>query len=300
MKRDIYVEVTERMMEALENGMVPWRKPWTSMGAHRNLITGREYRGINVFLTALSAMRGGFVRPQWLTMKQANTLGGRVRAGQKGTMVIFWKPDVYVRRNEAGEDEELRRLILKKYYVWNVEQVDGLTLPELPTPAGAPSHEGAEAAWAGYADKPGLLHGGSAAFYTAGMDAIQMPPRGAFEGTNEYYQVLFHESIHSTGARHRLNRSSLTQAGKFGDANYSQEELVAEMGGAMLLARAGLEPAYENSGAYLRGWLKALNSDARLVVVAAQQAEKAARYVLGEKPRASGEEAEAPSVEVVA
>ena len=296
MKRDVYEEVTARMLDALEAGIVPWRKPWTSMGAHRNLITGREYRGINVFLTALSAMRGGYSYPLWVTMKQANKLGGRVRAGERGTLVVFWEPRVDVRKNDQGEDEEFRRLVFKKYYVWNVEQIDGIILPELPKPAGAATHDGADALWEAYPDKPGLFHGGSAAFYTAGLDAIQMPVRSAFESTSAYYQVLFHEAIHSTGAKHRLNRSTLTQAGRFGDANYSQEELVAEMGGAMLLARAGLEPAYENSAAYLRGWLKALNDDKRLVVVAAQQAEKAARYVLGDReklPSGAAESSEA-------
>ena len=283
MRKDVYADVTEKMMDALENGVVPWRKPWTTMGGHRNLASGREYRGINVFLTSLSAMRGGYSYPLWLTMKQANRLGGRVRAGEKGTMVVFWEPRVDVRKLDNGEEEERRRLVFKKYYLWNVEQISGLVLPELPTAEGASSHEGAERVWKGYADRPLISHGGSAAFYAPGLDAIQMPPKATFEGTSAYYQVLFHEAIHSTGAKTRLNRSTLTQAGRFGDANYSQEELVAEMGGAMLLARAGLEPAYENSGAYLRGWLKAFNEDKRLVVVAAQAAEKAARYVLGER-----------------
>ncbi|MEA3199375.1 MAG: hypothetical protein QOE90_803 [Thermoplasmata archaeon] len=110
-----------------------------------------------------------------------------------------------------------------------------------------------------------------------------MPPREWFESTEAYYQVLFHEAIHSTGAKQRLNRTTLTQLGAFGSPNYSQEELVAEMGGAMLLAHAGLEPGYANSAAYLKGWLRALQDDPRLVVVAAQVAEKAARYVLGER-----------------
>jgi antirestriction protein ArdC len=283
MKRDVYAEVTAKMIDALESGVVPWRKPWTSLGAHRNLVSGREYRGINVFLTALSAMRGGYSYPLWVTMKQANRLGGRVCAGERGTMVVFWEPRVDVRSLENGDEEERRRLVFKKYYVWNVEQVEGLVLPELPKPAGAVTHEAAEAVWEGYADRPALFHGGSAAFYTAGLDAIQMPPRASFENTSAYYQVLFHEAVHSTGAKQRLNRATLTQAGRFGDANYSQEELIAEMGGAMLLSEAGLEPAYENSGAYLRGWLKALQGNARLVVVAAQAAEKAARYIRGER-----------------
>ena len=289
MRRDVYAEVTERMMDALESGVIPWRRPWTTMGAHRNLTSGREYRGINVFLTALSAMRGGFEYPLWVTMRQANRLGGRVRAGEKGTMVVFWEPRVEVRKLDDGEEEQRRRLVFKKYYVWNVEQIDGLVLPELPKPRVADEHEGAEAVWAGYGDRPGLEHGGSAAFYAHALDVIQMPDRAWFESTSAYYQVLFHEAIHSTGAKTRLNRSTLTQAGRFGDANYSQEELVAEMGGAMLLARAGLEPAYENSGAYLRGWLKALHEDKRLVVVAAQSAEKAARYVLGEQAGAAAD-----------
>lgn len=293
MKRDVYAEVTEKMLDALENGLVPWRKPWTTWGAHRNLVSGHEYRGINVFLTALSAARGGFERPAWVTMKQANRLGARVRAGEKGTMVVFWEPRVEVRKLENGEEEQLRRLVFKKYYVWNVEQLDGIVLPELPRAPGAAAHEEAERVWTGYAGRPSLDHGGDRAYYSPGLDSIQMPPRSRFSGTAAYYQVLFHEAIHSTGAKSRLNRATLTQASFFGDANYSQEELVAEMGGAMLLARAGLEPSYENSGAYLRGWLKALDADKRLVVVAAQAAEKAARYVLGERAAPPGEAADA-------
>src|SRR5438552_18964828 len=122
-------------------------------------------------------------------MKQANQLGGRVRAGQKGTVVVFWQTRVDIKKNAAGEEEEVRRLVFKKYYVWNVEQVDGIVLPELPKPAGAVTHEGADALWEGYADKPALMHGGSAAFYAAGLDAIQIPPGSAFESTSSYYQV---------------------------------------------------------------------------------------------------------------
>jgi antirestriction protein ArdC len=137
------------MIEALEEGVVPWRKPWTTMGAHRNLISGREYRGINVFLTALSAMRGGYARPLWLTIKQANQLGGRVRKGEKGTMVVFWEPRIVKRKNDKGEEEDHRSLVFKQYYVWNVEQIDGLVLPELPVAAGAAEDDRAERVWEG-------------------------------------------------------------------------------------------------------------------------------------------------------
>jgi antirestriction protein ArdC len=173
-------------------------------------------------------------------MKQANKMGGRIRAGERGTMVVFWEPRVDIKKLDDGTEEEQRRLVFKKYYVWNVEQVDGLVLPELPKPAGAASHDEADRLWESYHERPSLHHGGSAAFYTAALDAIQMPHRAAFESTAAYYQVLFHEAIHSTGAKHRLNRATLTQAGRFGDANYSQEELVAEMA-----ARCSLrEPAW--------------------------------------------------------
>jgi antirestriction protein ArdC len=295
-RRDLYAEVTARMIDALEAGVVPWRKPWTTAGAHRNLVSGREYRGINVFLTALSAIRGGYAHPQWVTMKQANRLGARIRAGEKGTLVVFWEPRVEKRKLANGDEEEARRLVFKQYYVWNVEQVEGIVLPELPAAAGAATHEAAERIWDGYENRPALFHGGDQAFYTQGLDAIQMPDRPTFESTAAYYQVLFHEAIHSTGAKHRLHRATLTQAGRFGAPNYSQEELVAEMGGAMLLAHAGVEPEYANSAAYLKGWLRALQGDPRLVVVAAQTAEKAARYVLGERttgPQSQPEAAEA-------
>ena len=194
-----------------------------------------------------------------------------------------------VGRNDKKQVEEVRRLISKKYYFSNVTQCDGLTVPTLEKSVGVETHDAAETQWGRYADGPAVEHGGESAFYAHAIDRIQMPERRRFASTEAYYQALFHEGIHSTGAKKRLNRSTLTQAGRFGDANYSQEELVAEMGGAMLLAHAGLEPTYANSAAYLRGWLKSLNDDKRLVVVAAQSAAKATRYALGKRPpEASG------------
>jgi antirestriction protein ArdC len=218
----------------------------------------------------------------WLTLRQANELGGRVRKGERGQLVVFAKRLVEEVRNErTGEVEEKSRPVWRPFWVFNVAQLEGVTFA-LPAPAErlvAPI-EAAETIWTQYANAPPVRHVGDRAVYRRPpKDEIHMPKRDWFESATAYYQVLFHEGVHSTGAAHRLNRSTLEQAGMFGDANYSQEELVAEIGGAMLMAHAGLVPDYANSAAYIRGWLSALRNDRRLLLRAASAAERAVHYI---------------------
>jgi antirestriction protein ArdC len=279
---DLMQRVTDQLIEAMEEGRVPWRKPWTEYGPPRNAATGRHYHGVNILLLTLRQQAGEFEYPLWLTLRQANERGGRVRKGERGQLVVFSKRTTEEVRNEkTGEMEEKSRFMWRPFYVFNVAQLEGVEFIAPSPPARVVSPiEAAEAVWAGYRTAPPLHHGGDRAFYRRPpRDEIHMPRRERFESDAAYYETLFHEAVHSTGASHRLNRSTLEQAGVFGDANYSQEELVAEIGSAMLMAHAGLTPDYRNSAAYLQGWLRALKDDRRLIVRASKEAERAVHYI---------------------
>jgi antirestriction protein ArdC len=289
---DLYQDITNRITTALEQGIVPWQRPWNIQGEHRNLLSRRAYRGVNQLLLNITSAARGYTSPMWGTFKQISDAGGRVRAGEHGTRIVFWKVLEYAdpkptRKEHDDAESSTRRVpVLRQFVVFNAEQCD---LPHgLVPPAEAPrefhADDAAERIWATYTNAPTLRHGGDAAYYRPAMDVIVLPKRTAFKTSAGYYAVLFHEAVHSTGHAKRLNRASLQQAGRFGDQNYSQEELVAELGSAMLQARAGLQPDVPNSAAYIAGWLNALQGDKRLIVIAAQQAEKACAHLTGDTP----------------
>lgn len=275
----VYEIVTEKIMAELEKGIIPWARPWTNE-VPRNLSSGKAYRGINLFLLAAS----GYGSPYWLTYKQAAERGGNVRKGEHGTLIVFWKFDSNPTRKSEEEtdaqDDSPRRgrvPILRYYTVFNVEQCDGIAAPS--TRPAVASLESAEKIVADYPARPPIEQADKAA-YSPSRDVVMMPARNTFHSSEGYYSVLFHELTHSTGHESRLNRSIRNV---FGDADYSKEELVAEMGAAMLCATCGIENVrtIENTTAYLQSWLKALKADSRMVVLAAAQAQKAADWILG-------------------
>ena len=283
---DIYAIVTEKIMNLLEQGIVPWRKPWTSAALPRNLVSKKPYRGINHFL--LSASK--YVSPFWLTMRQANELGGHVRKGEESTAVVFWKVDDPKQSTEnletPGTDEKTRRRFLLKYYrVFNFEQCElpQAVLDKLPKME-MHEHDPIEAAEriiAGMPNPPEIQHAGSKAFYSPITDLITLPPRELFTSAEEYYATALHETVHSSGSQKRLAREGICEAAPFGSPVYSKEEMVAEMGAAFLCAEAGISPAViENQAAYVQGWLKKLRDDRKLVVHAAAKAQRAADYIL--------------------
>jgi antirestriction protein ArdC len=275
---NVYEIVTERITKCLEQGTAPWNRPWRGAANQpRNLVSGHEYRGVNVFL--LSAM--GYTSPYWLTFNQANKLGAHVRRGERGTPVVFWKFDQ--REVQDGDATVSQRSVLARYYTcFNVEQIEGLDVPrDLLTPS-APENPivECEALLAKYVG-PEVKHAEQRAWYSKVLDVVNMPQRGTFISQEHYYSTLFHELTHSTGHPKRLNRPTLNDAAMFGDVNYSKEELVAEMGAAYLCGFAGIENHTINeSAAYLAGWLKVLRNDHRLLISAASQAQKAVDYVL--------------------
>jgi len=286
MEMDVYEIVTEKMMKLLEQGVVPWRRPWTSTGLPRNLISKKPYRGINHFLLSASKC----VSPFWLTMRQANELAGQVRKGEESTFVVFWKVDEVQNAGKLDDEETdaktRRRFVLRYYRVWNLEQCQLPQavldkLPKIETHEHDPI-EAAERIVAGMPNPPQIQHAGSKAFYSAISDRVTVPPRNLFTSAEEHAASLFHELAHASGHQKRLARDGILEAAPFGSSVYSKEELCAEMGAAFLCAEAGISPAViDNQAAYVAGWLKKLRDDRKLLVNAAAQAQRAADFILG-------------------
>jgi antirestriction protein ArdC len=275
MKNQTYDRITDRITALLEQGTVPWHKPWKARTClPRNLVSQRPYRGINVFL--LIAMM--YESPFWLTFRQVSQLGGSVRKGEKACPVVFWK-QLKIEDKESQEPKKIP--LLRFYHVFNVAQCDGLKSPE-PVPAVESNIVKPEEIVAGMPQPPVIKHGMTHAYYSPREDYVGLPARERFERTEGYYATLFHELIHSTGHENRLKRfTGSAQLAQFGSDPYSKEELVAEMGAAFLCGHAEIgERTIDNSAAYLKGWLEQLKNDKTLIVQAAAQAQRAADFIL--------------------
>lgn len=272
----VYEVVTERILAMLEAGTVPWKTPWKHAGrAPKNLSSDRHYSGINWFLLSCAGNS-----PYWLTYKQAAEMGGQVRKGEKGMPVIFysWFEDSE-QRKAAGK----MPFMVKYYTVFNACQIDGVEIPDLQSPprTNAEKIAACESILTTYANPPKLEHSGTRACYSPRTDIVNMPPANQFFSDEEYYGTLFHELAHSTGHTSRLNRDLNNEHGSTG---YGEEELTAEMTAAFICAETGIAPKLEeNSAAYIASWLKIIRGNSRLVVTAAQRAQKAANLMLGRK-----------------
>ena len=312
----VYQIVTDRIIASLKEGIIPWEKPWkapTFAGGTfpRNFVTGKPYRGVNVFL--LWGTR--FSSPFWLTFKQALELGGNVRKGEKGSQIVFYKQlrsrkvktdDVPVTKDSSKEDDRAP-FILTYYTVFNVEQCDGLTIPIVePTPVlPVDADDTCEAIVSGWTGRPTIrteeVNEGRA-YYRPMTDSVHLPARFRFIDTAHYYATLFHELVHSTGHESRLARTFGTS---FGDELYSKEELVAETGAAFLCAIAGIATKHteQNTAAYIQNWISKLEQDNRLIVQAAASAQRAVDLITGhsfegqnaEEGEGSAEDTGAPS-----
>lgn len=283
----IYELITDQIIEKLQAGQIPWRKPWAAgpEGIPKNLVSKKEYRGINVFMLLCQ----GFNSPYWLTFNQIKALDGSVIKGSRSTPVIFWKWFEFTEKTEEGEEVN-RRPMLKYYRVFNVEQTTGINPAKIPAAPAAPDFgfnaiESAEKIVAAMPQRPDIQHRGSQAAYHPALDYVVMPKPEAFMQPAEYYSTLFHELTHATGHENRLNRHAKDRALRFGDTAYSKEELVAEFGASFLCGFSGIvQETMDNSAAYIQSWLKALKNDKSLVVYAAAQAQKAADFITGRKP----------------
>ncbi len=271
---DVYALVTNRIIELLEQGTVPWQKPWTEAGFPRNLITKRPYRGTNLLL--LQSL--GYSQNLFLTWEQLKAVNGSVNKGQRAHLVTFWKP---LARQGSGTE-----FVLRYYKVFNVAQCRDIpqTLFDPPLHADYDPIVECEHIMEHMPNCPKIVHKKQKAFYNPENDIINMPLKGSFTSIESYYGTLFHELVHSTGHKSRLNRDSMNEVSEFGTELYSVEELIAEFGATYLCSHGKILTAeITNSAAYISGWLERLRSDKQFIVTASSQAQKAVEYILNVK-----------------
>lgn len=285
-RTDVYNRVTARIVEALEQGVRPWLKPWSSehTGARVTLPlrhNGLPYKGMNVLLLWGEATDKGYRAPIWMTYKQAAELGAQVRKGEHGSLVVYADRITKTEQNDKGEDVERSIPFMKGYTVFNVEQIDGLPAQCRATPEAKDEPLQALDAAETFFARTGaqFRHGGDRAFYAPARDLIQLPTADAFRDTGSYVATKAHELIHWTGHGSRCAREF---GWKFGDTAYAREELVAELGAAFLCASLGIAPEpRDDHVSYLGHWLSVLKADKRAIFSAAAHAQRAVDYLHG-------------------
>ena len=270
---DIFQVVTDRILSELENGVIPWKRPWQSAGLAVSHSTGKPYSLLNQMLLG----RAG----EYLTFKQVQTEGGYVRKGEKASLVVFWR---FIEQEDEETGEVKQVPFLRYYNVFHLSQCENIKpkytkeLTETANP-----DETAESLINAYVAREGVTvehQEGNRAYYAPALDKVVLPLMKQFSDVAEYYSTAFHELIHSTGHEKRLNR--LDTPAHFGSEDYSKEELCAEIGSAALLHHCGLETpnSFRNNTAYVQNWLSVLRNDKRFIVSAAGKAEKAFNFIL--------------------
>lgn len=273
LNRDLYADVTTRIIKQLEDGVTPWQKPWTTAAPTipHNAITKRAYSGINTLLLWLTAQERGYPAGGWMTFRQAQQIKASIQKGEKGTHVV------YVNHVEEEEDgKPVKRTIMKSYTVFHEAQIDNLPSVyhvEPPNWTQDESHKEATS----FLLKSGVKtqFGSYRAAYLPHMDVIEMPNPSAFSGDAHFISTWAHETCHSTGHASRLNR---TFGKRFGDKGYAAEELTAELGAAFIAARFGYDCIHDNA-AYIGGWLELMKADDRAIFTAASHASQAVDYL---------------------
>lgn len=275
---DVYNMVTTRIIEQLEKGYIPWKKPWANcLDGTFNRISRKQYSLLNQLLLS----RGG----EYATFKQWDQIGGKVKKGEKAEIVVFWKLQEAQEKDETGEIKIKKIPILRYYNVFHISQVENvLPLPKMEEFDTSPI-ERAENALHNYIEREHItLSVGTSdrAFYSPYTDSIKIPAITQFECAEEYYATAFHECGHSTLKASRCNRESENAAAFFGSEGYSKEELIAEITSAAILHSMGLETkeTFQNSAAYIQNWLQVLKNDKKFIILASGKAEKAAKYIL--------------------
>lgn len=274
-KKDIYAEITDRLISEIEAGQIPWHRPWFGCGDAWSRSSGKPYQGINAFLPP----------GEYATFHQIAQAGGKVKKGAKSYTVVF-KSTVLIDDPEAEDSK--RRVFTQKYF--NVFRIGDQTENIEPTKKFEPSHdcapiEAAEKIITAYTDAPTIAPQPSdKAYYTESADKVVLPELKQFTKKEEYYSTLFHELIHSTGAKKRLNRDSLRNYHSGINPTRPQEELIAELGAALLCGECGINSkgSEKNSAAYLQSWLAALKNDKKYIFTALAAARKAIDHIKGE------------------
>jgi antirestriction protein ArdC len=309
--RDHYQEVTDRIIEALEAGTPPWRRPWDPDKAGgpampRNAATGHRYRGINVLTLGMSALAFTSGDPRWATYKQAEERGWQVRKGERGTTGYFFKKlelrdDGTDGSGPHGEEDAVRRIpLLRAFTLFHASQIDGVPDFIPPTVEEAP-WRAPEAAEIIIANSGAIVRfGGDRAFYSPATDHIQMPPQSAFATAEGFCGTLLHETCHWSGGPTRLNRDLRN---RFGSHDYAREELRAEIGQMMIRGELGIavsDDDFSNNAAYVASWLEKLRSDRKEIFRAAADAQRIADYLLAFHPDYAKRRAGPPGNEAAA
>ena len=307
-----YDAITAAIIRSLEEGTIPWEKPWKSPrrdgfnpNVAHNAVSGKAYRGLNVITLWAVAEEQGYRSNTWLTFNQAKKLGGSVRKGEKSTLVFFWDfQEREVEDEKTGEVKKKKVAFVKMFSVFNIAQTEGVKLSkkiaaqqpdELPEDDGFDVIAAAEAVADNYlasANAPELAHHDQGrAYYSPVGDYIRLPRRTAFVSPEQYHSVKFHEIAHSTGHHSRLGRfaEDAAKLAPFGSEDYSFEELIAELSAAFLSSATGIDNTREHSAAYLASWLHVLKNDTSFISKAATQAQKVADLVLAASTEAAVE-----------
>lgn len=271
MSKKIYEMITNKIIEKLEEGTIPWERPFKN-GLPINHVTEKPYRGINLWL-----LDGG----EYATFKQIKDLGGKVKKGAKSKTVVFWKL-IDIEDEETGEETKVP--LLRYYNVFKIgEHTEGIepkrkneeTFKHDPI-------EEAEKIIKGYKNPPEFTFNSGSAYYRPSEDVVNVPPMEDFKDINRYYSTFFHELVHSTGAAHRLSREGVVNFDRFGSKQYSKEELVAELGAAMLCGITGIEKyTIDQAASYIQSWISVLKNDYTFIINAAQQSQKAIDHIQG-------------------
>lgn len=279
MSTNVYQLVTDRIIEELQKGNIPWEKPWTGVrsGAF-NRISKKPYSLLNQMLLKHEG--------EYATFKQWSELGGKIRKGEKSEIVVFWKIFEKEEINDKGEKEKVAIPLLRYINVFHISQVEGVEPLKQPFNEVTPIEE-ADKIIIDYVTREHITFEEKAsdkAFYSPSRDCVVVPIKEQYKHINEYYSTTFHELTHSTGHPSRLDRLKTGAVAAFGSETYSKEELVAEIGSATILNTLGIETAktFRNSAAYIQNWLHVLQNDNKFIVSAASKAEKAVAYILGE------------------
>lgn len=282
MAKSVYEMVTERIISQLEQGVIPWKKPWTGIksGAY-NRVSKKSYSLLNQMILKHEG--------EYATFKQWTDLGGHIRKGEKSEIVVFWKIQPVEETTEDGTKEIKQIPLLRYFNVFHISQVEGVEPLAKDELHDIEPIEKAEKVLYSYWTRESITVEhikGDDAYYSPTRDLIRLPLFEQFTEANEYYSTAFHESVHSTMKENRCNRAE-DRKGKlvaFGSDDYSKEELVAEIGSASIMNIIGIETSksFRNSSAYIQNWLSVLKNDVKFIVSASSKAEKAVNYILGE------------------
>ena len=286
-RASLYTEITDKIVAELEAGRIPWVQPWGTeaikapLAMPRNASTDRRYSGVSILILWGAIIERGFTNQSWVTFRQALSLGGNVRKGERGTNVVYadrFVPDDERRRAVETGDAVRAIPFLKRFTVFNTDQCDGLP-DDVAKVAPPPPPEliEPEARTLIAATGADFRIGGARACYDPSGDFVQVPPPQAYFEPINWHRTAFHELGHWTGHASRLNRD---HSGSFGSRSYAREELVAEMAGAFVCASLGIVPTVRHAD-YIGSWLEVLREDDRAIVRAASAASKASDFILG-------------------